>query len=473
MKKSSIEKNINNNIYKSICIVIIAILLFICFLIYVKKISGIDRYIGENIKKDVNINIYNQKQNNDLEKKREEINKSLSKNVYNSLKVKQDMSNTFREVMELQNQITINDAQIQGLIEQINILNQYIANTKKVVKTLESQKNAREGMAKKRLKTIYMNGENKKLEVLLSSKGILDFFSNYYMIQEINELDNNIILNVARNRKIIRKAEDNQVMYEKQLLEKGQQLQKIKQSNQNYIVLKNAKLSTLTEEEKQLANNIETLEKERLSIEAEISREAMVLPSIGAYVGGVFAWPVPSCNSLNWITARYGEGWNSGYPGPNHSGVDIAIPSSEVGRHVAVAAQDGRVIVAVGDKKGSRRSYGNYIVIDHGGGIYTLYGHADSIMVQRGQYVKKGEPIMFVGSTGNSTGPHLHFEVRIGGPNYSNKKDPLPFITNQKSPEAYIQNNTNDNVIKQNTQNNTTNIQNNNTVGKSNSINLN
>lgn len=471
MKKGSIEKNINNNIYKKICIVIIAILLFICLLIHITKLEILS--LRKNMKKNIYASAYNQKQESSLEKKKEEINKSLSQNVYSSLKVKQDMSTTFAEVMNLQTQITINDSQIQSLIEQINVLNQYIANTKRVIKTLEDQKTARENMAKKRLKTIYMNGENKNLEVLLSSKSIVDFFSNYYMIQEINQLDNNIILNVARNRKIIRKAEDNQVLYERQLLEKGQELQKIRQSNQNYIVLKNAKLNSLSEQERKLASNIEALEKERLSIEAEISRETMLLPSIGSYVGGVFAWPVPSCNSLRWVTARYGEGWHSGYPGPNHSGVDIAIPSGEVGRHVAVAAQDGRVIVAVGDKKGSRRSYGNYVVIDHGGGIYTLYGHADSIMVQRGQYVKKGEPILFVGSTGNSTGPHLHFEVRIGGPNYSNKKDPLPFITNQTSPETYIQNNTNDNVTRQNTQNTTTNIQNNNTIGKSNSINLN
>lgn len=78
---------------------------------------------------------------------------------------------------------------------------------------------------------------------------------------------------------------------------------------------------------------------------------------------------------------------------------------------------------------GSKRGYGNYIVIDHGGNVYTLYGHAETVFVNAGDMVKRGQPIMDIGSTGYSTGAHLHFEVRIGGSGYSNKVDPLPYIT--------------------------------------------
>ena len=136
------------------------------------------------------------------------------------------------------------------------------------------------------------------------------------------------------------------------------------------------------------------------------------------------------------------------------------------GRHKAVAAASGRVIVAVGDKKGSKASYRKLYSYRPWWTEYIHFtGHADSIFVTVGQYVNKGDEIMYVGSTGNSTGPHLHFEVRIGGSGYSNKVDPLPYITSDKEPVQ--QNNTNNNntniqtnIKDQNNVNNTNNEEN-------------
>ena len=118
------------------------------------------------------------------------------------------------------------------------------------------------------------------------------------------------------------------------------------------------------------------------------------------------------------------------------------------GRHKAVAAASGRVIVAVGDKKGSKVSYRKLYSYRPWWTEYIRFtGHADSIFVSAGQYVNKGDEIMYVGSTGNSTGPHLHFEVRIGGASYSNKVDPLPYITSDKEPvQSNISNNINTNI---------------------------
>lgn len=101
----------------------------------------------------------------------------------------------------------------------------------------------------------------------------------------------------------------------------------------------------------------------------------------------------------------------------NHTGVDLAAPQ---GTDIH-AAQDGVVIVAEWWS-----GYGNTVIIDHGDNVWTLYGHIRSggIKVEKGQQVKKGETIAEVGSTGNSTGPHLHFEVRING----NPVDPMPYL---------------------------------------------
>ena len=138
--------------------------------------------------------------------------------------------------------------------------------------------------------------------------------------------------------------------------------------------------------------------------------------------------------------------------------------NQKFGRHKAVAAASGRVIVAVGDKKGSKVSYRKLYSYRPWWTEYIRFtGHADSIFVSAGQYVNKGDEIMYVGSTGNSTGPHLHFEVRIGGSSYSNKVDPLPYITSDKEPvQSNISNNNNtNNNTNTNIQTNISNNQNN------------
>lgn len=126
-----------------------------------------------------------------------------------------------------------------------------------------------------------------------------------------------------------------------------------------------------------------------------------------------------------------------------HTGVDIGAPRGAN----FVAANDGIVV-----KAGLNAAYGNMVIIDHGGGISTLYAHGDEILVQVGQTVKRNDPILKVGSTGYSTGPHAHFEVRINGI----VTNPMEYITNGVIPESpkkeEQQNNTTTKIIKKTTQ---------------------
>ena len=152
------------------------------------------------------------------------------------------------------------------------------------------------------------------------------------------------------------------------------------------------------------------------------------------YIGGVLAWPVPGYTR---ITSKYGM---RTHPITGvyklHTGVDISAP---MGANF-IAANDGIVT-----KAGMNSAYGNMVIIDHGGGISTLYAHGSEILVHVGQTVKKGVAVLKVGSTGYSTGPHAHFEVRINGV----VTDPMPYITNGLVPES--QNQDTSNEINENT----------------------
>lgn len=126
---------------------------------------------------------------------------------------------------------------------------------------------------------------------------------------------------------------------------------------------------------------------------------------------GTFSWPVPYTHN---ITSYYEWRW-----GRMHWGIDISA-GGVYGQ--AITASDGGTVVFAGNKGDG---YGNYVIIDHGNGYQTLYAHCSSLAVSYGQYVSKGDTIAYVGSTGNSTGPHLHFEVIYN----SNKLNPLQFVS--------------------------------------------
>lgn len=136
----------------------------------------------------------------------------------------------------------------------------------------------------------------------------------------------------------------------------------------------------------------------------------------GDYNGGQFTWPVPGITK---ISSDYGWRICPFHGREFHSGIDI---SSSAGKAV-VAAEKGRVVHAAWNG-----SYGKCVIISHGGGLYSLYGHLQSISVRNGQDVFAGVQIGKVGSTGNSTGPHLHFEVRVNANSYSSHTSPWNYL---------------------------------------------
>lgn len=157
--------------------------------------------------------------------------------------------------------------------------------------------------------------------------------------------------------------------------------------------------NTMKEKETQMENEAKML--------AEVIR---MLQKDGEYAGGNMCWP---SGMSQIITSPYGRRYIfGGYS--FHYGIDIG--GAPIGAPI-LAANSGTVISAGYDGPG----YGNYLMIDHGGGIVTLYAHASALLVTTGDEVKRGQQIAKIGSTGNSTGPHLHFEIRVNG----STQDPL------------------------------------------------
>ena len=265
---------------------------------------------------------------------------------------------------------------------------------------------------------MYELGEVSYLDLLLSSRSISEIFSNYYLITEISKADEELLEYVSSEKRY--NARLKEVLDEKK--EKLSNSRETREKNsialENMSKIKNIKLSTLNEEQAEIQRKIEEYQNEIAEIETEI--RLLAIANVGKdYVGGVMAWPVPGYTR---ITSPFGM---RTHPITGiyklHTGTDIGAPMGAE----FVAANDGIVTYA-----GWNRAYGNMVIIDHGGGITTLYAHGSEILTEVGTKIFQGTPILKVGSTGYSTGPHAHFEVRING----QYVDPLQFITSYNKP---------------------------------------
>ena len=183
-------------------------------------------------------------------------------------------------------------------------------------------------------------------------------------------------------------------------------------------------ISKLSTEEQELQAKIDEYNSQVSAIESEI--KLMVLNSISPdYIGGAMIWPIPGYTT---ITSEYGmrvHPITGAYK--LHTGTDIGAP---MGANF-VAAAKGVVV-----KAEMTPAYGNMVIIDHGGGVQTLYAHGSEIVVQVGQEVEAGTPVLKVGSTGYSTGPHAHFEIRINGQTVN----PMEYLLKQDELQNKTQN---------------------------------
>ena len=256
------------------------------------------------------------------------------------------------------------------------------------------------------VRTTYEQGDTSYLEVLLNSTSFADLLSRMEIITAIMDDNKKIVAEYT--------AAKEDIEQKKQELEDTQASQKEYQENLGY------KVDELAASEAEQAALAESIQAYKAESEAEYDRIASEMQDVSNQIAalsaqaaangsvpmgdGTLIWPTPSCTTNS---SAYGWRIHPIYGTRKfHAGEDIpAGYGAEI-----LAAASGTVITA-----GWVSGYGNYTVIDHGGGMMTAYGHQSSIAVSVGQTVTQGQVIGYVGSTGNSTGPHLHFEVYING----------------------------------------------------------
>ncbi len=333
-----------------------------------------------------------------------------------------ELSNAKAKVIEFEEKINTLHKEIDKTDSEINTLQNSILENNKSIDTAEKEKKLKEEILGERLRNIYKsNMGDKFLYILLESKNLGDLLSNIANIKTLIKTDNELISEVEMLQKELKDIQS-QLESSKskldtkknELVEKQSKLENIKLEHESTLNLCKSQLDEL--EVLEASKNAEL--KELASKEDEIEKEIQSFfnNNSSGDSGNSSGYTTPSDNlstgfirpvSSSTITSNYGPRIHP-ITGEHkvHTGVDFAASSG----NPFFASKDGVVTTA-----SYHPAYGNMVIIDHGGGISTLYAHASELKVSVGQHVKQGQVVSLVGSTGYSTGPHAHFEVRVNG----------------------------------------------------------
>ena len=404
-----------------------------------------------------------QDQEQALENQLNELNNNISDTKTYITQVDGWISDVTLQIYNLNQDINAKQAEIdakQGEIDltlaAIEAVNANIAQTKVDLADAQQTEADQYASMKLRIQYMYENGDESFLDILFSSDSMVDFLNNAEYISEISQYDRqklteygetkqrvNALLADLETQNIELVAQDE--LYESQLtelqaqkavLDANKEAQEVLQATYNELYdSKNRELSNLeseqsnTEELKRLAeqeveDQKKLVEDARAQYAAWLAEQARLNQDADAAVAAKlaeinvtgFTWPAPGYNRS---TSQFGMRMHPilGYE-KLHDGTDIS--GAGINGTPIVAAYGGTVILAQ-----SYWGYGNCVKIDHGGGVVTLYAHASAILVSVGQQVNAGDTIALVGSTGNSTGPHLHFSLIIKG----EFVNPLDYVT--------------------------------------------
>lgn len=330
----------------------------------------------------------------DIKEKRDERN-AVYKKIRESNATLADLDQRMTEAQQKLNKL-------QG---EMKNLNTNIKATKSQIEEAQKVIDENDALLDQRIRIMYKTSDITYFQLLLESESIPDLISNIYNVQTIVNSDIEILEELEQKRTELKEYEE-KLLKEKDRMTQVQNTIKAETSSLAQHAEQQKKVkSALAMEEAIISNDLKRLQVEDSALQQKILAAQRKSGSANTpYQGGTMRWPLDIrgtltsgySNRTSPITGRY----------EFHMGQDIAAPAGTP----VYAANGGTVITSQ-----YQRSYGNVVVIDHGGGISTVYAHNSSLLVQAGQTVTRGQQISRVGSTGDSTGNHLHFEVRVNG----------------------------------------------------------
>lgn len=324
---------------------------------------------------------------------------------------KSTVSSLTKQIKTIENKIYAQQQKINVLTKNINTTKDQINAALAELEKLEAEINKQSDSLNARLRAMYKNGNIGMLSVLLGSKSMSDFLTNVEMAKRIYNSDSDLLVDMQTAYDVVQEKKEELAALKEKLTAQQTDAQTAKEA--------------LSDSEERLAKQKKSIESDNKALEAQIDAlnaeadklvaEILALQGDGAYAGGTMCWPSRASTR---ITSQFGYRIHPILKIKKlHTGIDVGAKS---GTDI-LAANGGKVIRATYMANG----YGYYIMVDHGGGIVTLYAHASKLLVSVGEVVTRGQVIAKVGSTGMSTGAHLHFEVRING----QYVDPLKYVT--------------------------------------------
>lgn len=402
-----------------------------------KKIIGLILVIILLLSTNVSIAV-SQSDINNKKNEQQENNKKINETQSKINEVQEIKDETLREVEKLNAQINEYQGQISSLENQINDASKKIDEAEEKLVQAEEDYKDQQKMIEQRMVAVYEAGETSYLDFLLSSQSLTDFISNYYLVSELTQYDTELLEKLHKQKEQIETAKRELEEGKKELTTAKSSKESVATQLKGVKSQKDAKVSELSAEEKKLQEQIAELQKDNVAINQRI--QAMQAQIEADRKAAEEEAKKNQGNNSNSGGSSTGGSSSAGFIRPVNSYVTTGMYYSSGSYHGAVdfgasgvngmpvyAVADGRVVTT----QALTTSYGNYIIIYHpSSNLYTLYAHgqAGSISVSQGQLVKQGQQIMRVGSTGNSSGPHLHFEVRKAPGYYSNRVNPMAYL---------------------------------------------
>lgn len=340
-----------------------------------------------------------------LQNQKDEIKDQIQDAKDEQNKVKQELSEQMKEISDLNNSIEEVETQIKQLENKISTLQSSISQKQKELEVKQAEHDANQALMEDRMVVMYEKGETSFLDMLFSSKNIVEFISNYYLLQQLADCDKELLETIEQEQEEIGNSKQ-QLENEKAQIDSAKTERETKSNIlKSQKAEKEQKANALSAEEQSLQNEIEEHNRKIQQIESQIQAELKRIEeerknqnasnngSAGIKFDGSFVWP---CDN-RYITSTVKNRW-----GRKHKGLDIGA------RYENVYATASGYAYPLENPGG----YGHYIIVIHGNNYISLYGHLNAYKVSYGQYVTQGQVIAQSGNSGASQGAHLHFEIR-------------------------------------------------------------